>query len=108
MKFSTPGGVAKIYVNQTEARACYMNALRKVARREDVTPAVMTIRSKPIDVDHQEIDEEMTLDKGLDPWIIGLDSLASPTKELEAFPVNPSEPIQELKVGEKLEKKIKE
>ncbi|KAL2497865.1 Uncharacterized protein Adt_23415 [Abeliophyllum distichum] len=108
MKFPMLGGVAKVRRNQTEARACYMNALRKVAKREDVVPAVMTIHSKPIDLDCRESDEEMILDEGLDPRIIGSDLLASPTEELEAFPVNPSEPTQELKVGEKLEKKMKD
>ncbi|KAL2526490.1 Uncharacterized protein Adt_11544 [Abeliophyllum distichum] len=102
MKFPTPGGVAKVLGNQTKARACFMNALRKVAKRESVAPVVMTIRSEPIDVDHKELDE------GLDPQIIGLDSLTSPVEELEAFLVNPSEPTQELKVEEKLEGKMKE
>ncbi|KAL2531990.1 Uncharacterized protein Adt_05341 [Abeliophyllum distichum] len=77
---------------QTEARAYYMNALRKVVKREDVASTVMTIHSEPMDIDHKEIDEEMILDEGLDLWIIGSDSLASPTEELEVFPVNPSEP----------------
>ncbi|KAL2506007.1 Uncharacterized protein Adt_21628 [Abeliophyllum distichum] len=108
MKFWTSGGIAKIHDNQTEVRACYMNALRRVAKCEDVAPAVMTIHSEPMNVDHKEMDEEMILDKGLDPWIIGSDSLASPVEELEAFPVNSSEPTQELKVREKLEEKMKE
>ncbi|KAL2479828.1 Uncharacterized protein Adt_32794 [Abeliophyllum distichum] len=94
MKFLTSGGVAKIRNNQTEARACYMNALRKVAKRKDVALAVMTIHSEPMDVDHKEMDEEMILDKGLDLKSIGSDSLASPIEELEAFPVNHSEPTQ--------------
>ncbi|KAL2506437.1 Uncharacterized protein Adt_22058 [Abeliophyllum distichum] len=38
MKFPTPRGVAKIRSNQTETRACYMNALQKVVKREDVAP----------------------------------------------------------------------
>ncbi|KAL2513369.1 RT RNaseH 2 domain-containing protein [Abeliophyllum distichum] len=59
----------------------------------------MTIHSEPVELDHREPDEEMILDEGLDPRIIGLDSLASPAEELEAFLVNPSEPTQELKVG---------
>ncbi|KAL2474453.1 Uncharacterized protein Adt_35189 [Abeliophyllum distichum] len=108
MKFSTPEGVTKVHRNQTEAKACYMNALRKVAKREDVAPAVMTIHSEPMDIDHKDIDEEMVLEEGLDLRIIGSNSLASPAEELEAFPVNFSEPTQELKVGEKLEKKMKE
>ncbi|KAL2526730.1 Uncharacterized protein Adt_11784 [Abeliophyllum distichum] len=90
MKFSTPRGVAKVHGNQTEARACYMNALRKVGKREDVAPTVMTIHSEPMDVDYKYTDEEMILDEGLDPQIIGSDSLASPVEELEAFSVNPS------------------
>ncbi|KAL2480712.1 Uncharacterized protein Adt_33678 [Abeliophyllum distichum] len=88
MKFPTPGGVVKVCRNQTEVRACYMNALRKVVKREDVAPAVMTIHSEPMDVDYKELDEEMVLDEGLDPQIIGSDSLASLAEELEAFPVN--------------------
>ncbi|KAL2480156.1 Uncharacterized protein Adt_33122 [Abeliophyllum distichum] len=89
MKFSTTGGVAKVHRNQTEARACYMNALRKVAKREDVAPAVMTIHSEPMDLDHREPDEEMILDEGLDPRIIGSDSLTSPVEKLEHFPLIP-------------------
>ncbi|KAL2465881.1 Uncharacterized protein Adt_41732 [Abeliophyllum distichum] len=73
-------------------RACYMNALRKVTKHEDVALAVMTIHSEQMDVDYKEMDKEMILDEGLDPRIIGLDSLASPVEELEAFPVNSSEP----------------
>ncbi|KAL2466240.1 hypothetical protein Adt_42091 [Abeliophyllum distichum] len=102
MKFPMPGGVAKVHRNQMEARACYMNALLKVAKREGVAPAVMTIHSQPIDVDRKELDE------GLDLRIIGSDSLASPADELEAFPVNPSEPTQELKLREKLKEKMKD
>ncbi|KAL2464946.1 Uncharacterized protein Adt_40797 [Abeliophyllum distichum] len=106
MKFPIPGGVTKIRGNQIEARACYMNALRKVAKHEDVTPTVITIHSEPMNVDHKEIDEEMILDEGLDPWIISSNSLASPADELEAFPVNPSELTQKLQVGQKLEEKM--
>ncbi|KAL2518355.1 Uncharacterized protein Adt_14602 [Abeliophyllum distichum] len=101
-------GVTKVCGNQTEARTCYMNALRNVAKREGVVPAVMIIHSEPMDVDHKELDEKMILDVGLDLRIIGSDSLAFPAEELEAFPVNPSEPTQELKVEEKLEEKMKE
>ncbi|KAL2505888.1 Ribonuclease H [Abeliophyllum distichum] len=85
-----------------------MNALQKVTKREDVAPAVMTIHSEPMDINHKEMDKEMILDEGLDHRIIGSNSLASPAKELEAFPVNPLEPTQELKVGEKLEGMMKE
>ncbi|KAL2453347.1 Uncharacterized protein Adt_49153 [Abeliophyllum distichum] len=60
-----------------------------------------------MDLDHREPNEEMILDEGLNLQIIGSDSLASLAENLEAFPVNPSEPTQELKVGEKLEGKIK-
>ncbi|KAL2491075.1 Uncharacterized protein Adt_26703 [Abeliophyllum distichum] len=88
IKFPMPGGVAKVRKNQTEARACYMNALRKVAKREGIAPAVMTIHSKPMDLDRKEPDEEMILDEGLDLQIIGSDSLTFPAEELEAFPVN--------------------
>ncbi|KAL2461708.1 Uncharacterized protein Adt_45128 [Abeliophyllum distichum] len=108
MKFSTPGGVANIRENQTDARACYMNALQKVVKRDDVAPTVMTIHSKLMNVDHKEVDEEMILDEGLDLQIIGSDSLASPTEELESFSVNPLEPTQESKVGEKFEEKMEE
>ncbi|KAL2491951.1 Uncharacterized protein Adt_27579 [Abeliophyllum distichum] len=107
MKFTILGGVTKVYTNQTEARACYMNALRKVVKREGVAPAVMTIHSEPMDLDHKELDEEMILDEGQDLRIIGSDLLASPIEELKAFLVNPLEPTQELKVGEKLEGKMK-
>ncbi|KAL2542031.1 Uncharacterized protein Adt_03009 [Abeliophyllum distichum] len=96
IKFPTPGGVAKICSNQTEARACYMNALRIVTKRDDVTPAVMTIHSEPMDVDHENMDEEIILDEGLDPRITGSDSLASPAEELEVFSVNSSELTQVL------------
>ncbi|KAL2485896.1 Uncharacterized protein Adt_30652 [Abeliophyllum distichum] len=56
IKFPTQGGVAKIRGNQTEAMACYMNILRKVAKCKEVTPAVMTIHSEPMNVDHKEMD----------------------------------------------------
>ncbi|KAL2471458.1 Uncharacterized protein Adt_39594 [Abeliophyllum distichum] len=105
MKFSIPGRVAKLHGNQTKARACYINALQKVVKREDVAPTVMTIHLEPMNVDHKEMDEEMILDESLDPRIIGSNSLATPSEELEAFPVNSSEPTQELKVGEKFEEK---
>ncbi|KAL2453081.1 Uncharacterized protein Adt_45818 [Abeliophyllum distichum] len=90
MKFPMLGGVAKIHGNQTEARTCYMNALQKVVKRDDVAPAVITIHSEPMNVDHKEMDKEMILDEGLEPQIIGSNSLASSAEELEAFPVNPS------------------
>ncbi|KAL2466652.1 RNase H domain-containing protein [Abeliophyllum distichum] len=67
MKFPTPGGVATVCGNQMEARACYMYALRKVAKHEDIVPTVMAIHSEPMDLDHGEPDEEMILDEGLDP-----------------------------------------
>ncbi|KAL2517165.1 Uncharacterized protein Adt_13412 [Abeliophyllum distichum] len=89
MKCPMPG-VAKVCKNQTEARACYMNALRKVAKREGVPPAVMTILLEPMDVDCKELDEDMILDEGLDLRIIGSDSLASPAEELEVFPSEPT------------------
>ncbi|KAL2462160.1 Uncharacterized protein Adt_45580 [Abeliophyllum distichum] len=108
MKFSTLGGVTKVRRNQMEARAWYMNTLQKVAKREDGSSTVMTIHSEPMYLDYREPDEEIILDEGLDPRIIGSDSLTSPIEELEAFPVNPLEPTQELKVGEKLEEKIKD
>ncbi|KAL2480902.1 Uncharacterized protein Adt_33868 [Abeliophyllum distichum] len=92
MKFSMSRGVTKIHGNQTEARTCYINALQKMAKHEDIAPAIMTIHSEPMNVDHKEMDEKMILDEGLDHQIIGSDSLASPDEELEAFPVNPSEP----------------
>ncbi|KAL2533039.1 Uncharacterized protein Adt_06390 [Abeliophyllum distichum] len=59
-------------------------------------------------LDRKELDQEMILDEGLDLRIIGSDSLASPTEELEAFPVNASELTKELKVGEKLEGRMKD
>ncbi|KAL2479865.1 Uncharacterized protein Adt_32831 [Abeliophyllum distichum] len=96
MKFLTPKGVAKIHSNQTEAMTCYINALRKVAKREDVAPAVMTIYSEPMNVDHKKMDEKMILDEGLDLWIIGSDSLGSLVEELQAFLVNLSELTQVL------------
>ncbi|KAL2505876.1 Uncharacterized protein Adt_21497 [Abeliophyllum distichum] len=69
IKFPMPGGVAKVRGNQTEARAYYMNDLRKVAKREDIDPRcdVMTIHSELMDLDHREPGEEMILDEGLDP-----------------------------------------
>ncbi|KAL2487044.1 Uncharacterized protein Adt_31800 [Abeliophyllum distichum] len=85
-----------------------MGTGRKVVKREDIVPIVMTIHSEPMNLDHREPDKEMILDEGLDPRIIGSDSFASPAEELEAFLVNPSEPTQELKVGEKFEGKIKD
>ncbi|KAL2492069.1 Uncharacterized protein Adt_27697 [Abeliophyllum distichum] len=99
MKFSMPGGVAKIRSNQTETVTCYMNALQKVAKREDVAPAVMTIHSEPMNVDHETMDKEIILNEGLDPRIIDSDSLASPVEELEAFSMNPSKQTQVLQVG---------
>ncbi|KAL2457009.1 Uncharacterized protein Adt_46516 [Abeliophyllum distichum] len=74
MKFPMPGGVDKVRKNQTKARGCYMNALQKVVKREGIAPAIMTISSEPMDVDHKELDE------GLDPRIMGSDSL---TQELK-------------------------
>ncbi|KAL2474801.1 Uncharacterized protein Adt_35537 [Abeliophyllum distichum] len=108
MKFPTPGGVAKICGNQTEARAYYMNALRKAAKREEGIPVIMTIHSEPIDFDPEKIIEEMILDEGVDPRIIGSDSLASPAEELEAFPLNPLDLTQMFQVGQMLEEKMKE
>ncbi|KAL2513393.1 Uncharacterized protein Adt_18993 [Abeliophyllum distichum] len=64
---------------------------RKAKRREG-TPVVMTIHLEPMDVELKKMNEEMILDKGLDLRIIGSNSLATPSKELEAFSVNPSDP----------------
>ncbi|KAL2532394.1 hypothetical protein Adt_05745 [Abeliophyllum distichum] len=97
MKFPTPEGVAKVCKNQTKARACYMNALRKVAKCEGVAPAVMTIHSEPMNLDHKEPDEKMILDEDIDLRIICSNSLTSQAEELKAFLVNPSEPTEELK-----------
>ncbi|KAL2504651.1 Uncharacterized protein Adt_20272 [Abeliophyllum distichum] len=105
MKIPTPGGIAKIRGNQIEAMVCHMNALRKVAKREDVAPTVMTIHSEPMNVDHKDMDEEMILDEVLDLWIIGSDSLASPTNELEAFLVNLSEPTLGVECGREAREK---
>ncbi|KAL2526548.1 Ribonuclease H [Abeliophyllum distichum] len=80
----------------------------KVAKHKGIAPAVMTIHSEPMDLDRKEPDEEMILDEGLDLQIIGSDSFASPAEELEVFLMNTSEPTQELKVGEKLEEKMKD
>ncbi|KAL2475227.1 reverse transcriptase [Abeliophyllum distichum] len=67
----------------------------------------MTIQNKPMDINPEKVEEEMILDEGLDLWIIGPDFLASPTEELEAFPINPSDPTQMLQVGKKLDEGIK-
>ncbi|KAL2480538.1 RNase H domain-containing protein [Abeliophyllum distichum] len=61
-----------------------------------------------MDVDLERVKEEMILDEDLDPRIIGSDSLASPAKELETFPVKISDPTQMLQVGKKLVEKMKE
>ncbi|KAL2491325.1 Uncharacterized protein Adt_26953 [Abeliophyllum distichum] len=61
-----------------------------------------------MDVNPERADEEMILDEDLDPWIIGLDYLASSTEELETFPVNLSDPTQMLQVRLKLDVKMKE
>ncbi|KAL2454940.1 Uncharacterized protein Adt_47560 [Abeliophyllum distichum] len=108
MKFSTTSGVAKIYSNQTKASSCYMNVLRKVAKREETSPIVMMIQTESMDVDPEQADKDMMLDEGLDPQIIGPDSVASPAEKLEAFPVNHSDPSQMLQVGQKLEEGMKE
>ncbi|KAL2504896.1 Uncharacterized protein Adt_20517 [Abeliophyllum distichum] len=42
--------------------------------------------------DLEQADEDMMLDEGLDPRIIGPDSSASLAKELETFPANTSDP----------------
>ncbi|KAL2542568.1 Uncharacterized protein Adt_03546 [Abeliophyllum distichum] len=92
IKFPMLRVVAKVRKNQTQAMACYINALRKVVKREGVVPAWMTIHSNPMDVDRKELDEDMILDEGLDHRIIGSDSLGSLAKDLEAFLMNLSEP----------------
>ncbi|KAL2518249.1 Uncharacterized protein Adt_14496 [Abeliophyllum distichum] len=66
MKFPMSRKVTEIHRNQTEARAYYMNALRKAAKREDGIQVVMTIHSEPMDVDSKKMNEEMVLDEGLD------------------------------------------
>ncbi|KAL2518594.1 Uncharacterized protein Adt_14841 [Abeliophyllum distichum] len=100
MKFLTLGGVTKIHGNQIEARACYINALRKAAKCEEIFPVVMMVQTKLMDVDLEKAEEEMILYEGLDLQIIGCDSSASPTEELEAFFVNPSDPTQMLQLGQ--------
>ncbi|KAL2490943.1 Uncharacterized protein Adt_26571 [Abeliophyllum distichum] len=102
MKFLTSGGVTKIRGNQTKARSCYMNVLRKAAKREEASSTVMMVLTKPMDVDPEQAGEEMMLDEDLDPRIIGPDSSASPVKDLETYHVNPSNLIQMLQVGQKL------
>ncbi|KAL2486791.1 Uncharacterized protein Adt_31547 [Abeliophyllum distichum] len=86
IKFPTPGGIAKVWGNQTEARECYMNALRKVVTREDATPSVMTIQIDAMDIDQENGEEDMVLNQGenhvLDLQIIGSDSLALLVEEL--------------------------
>ncbi|KAL2474625.1 Uncharacterized protein Adt_35361 [Abeliophyllum distichum] len=106
MKFLTPGRVAKIRGSQNEARACYMNVLRKGTKCDEGTSVIMTIHSKPMDIDSEKMNEEMILDEGLDPRIIGSNSLTSPAEELEAFSVNPSDPRQRLE--EKMKEELKQ
>ncbi|KAL2497707.1 Uncharacterized protein Adt_23257 [Abeliophyllum distichum] len=85
-----------------------MNALRKAAKCEDSPPAVMTIRTESMDIDPEKVKEEMILDEELDLRIIGSNSLAFPTEELEAFSINPSDPTQMLQVVHKLEEGLKQ
>ncbi|KAL2506093.1 Uncharacterized protein Adt_21714 [Abeliophyllum distichum] len=91
--------VAKVRGNQTEARTCYINALRKVVKLEDALSTVMTIQTKPMDINLEKAEEDMVMDEGLDTRIIGSDSLASPAEELEAFLVNLLDPFQMLQLG---------
>ncbi|KAL2475616.1 Uncharacterized protein Adt_36352 [Abeliophyllum distichum] len=91
-KFPTPCGVAKVRSNQIETRACYMNALQKVAKREDALPTVRTIQADLVDINPEKVKDEMILDKGLDSRIIGSYFLAFPAEELEVFSVHPSDP----------------
>ncbi|KAL2526414.1 hypothetical protein Adt_11468 [Abeliophyllum distichum] len=59
-------------------------------RRFNQTEMVPALSLKHLmDLDHKELDEEMILDEGLDPRIIGSDPLTSLAEELEAFSVNP-------------------
>ncbi|KAL2462192.1 RT RNaseH 2 domain-containing protein [Abeliophyllum distichum] len=68
----------------------------------------MMIQTEPIDINHERVEEEMILDEYLDLRIIGSNSLASPTEELESFFVNSSDPAYMLQVGLKLDEKIKQ
>ncbi|KAL2471355.1 Uncharacterized protein Adt_39491 [Abeliophyllum distichum] len=85
MKFPTPGGIAKVRSNQTEARGCYMYALQKVAKCEDGLVVVMMVQIKSMDVDPVKAEKEMILDEDLNLQIIGPDSFVSLMEELEAF-----------------------
>ncbi|KAL2543172.1 Uncharacterized protein Adt_04150 [Abeliophyllum distichum] len=108
MKFPTPGGIAKICGNQTEARFCYINALQKAMSHENSLSAVMTIQTELMDVNPKRDEEEMILDEDLDSQIIGSDSLVFPAEKLETFHVNFSDLTQMLQVGMKLDEKMKE
>ncbi|KAL2474818.1 Uncharacterized protein Adt_35554 [Abeliophyllum distichum] len=108
MKFSTPGGVAKICGNQTETRSCFINALWKVAKHEEISSTVTMVQTELMDVEPEKAEEDMILDEGLDPQILSPESSASHAEELEAFSANPSDSTQMLQVGQKLEEGINE
>ncbi|KAL2518286.1 Uncharacterized protein Adt_14533 [Abeliophyllum distichum] len=109
MKFPMPGRVTNIHGNLTEVRTCYMNVLWKAVQCEDVYLVAMMIQIEPIDIDPEKVEEDIGTGRGpKPPRIIGSDFLASPTEELEAFFINPSDPTQMLQVGQKLNERIKE
>ncbi|KAL2497848.1 Uncharacterized protein Adt_23398 [Abeliophyllum distichum] len=82
-----PNDMVKVCSNQIEARSCYMNTLRKSVKHEEISSTIMMVQTESMDVDPEQADEEMILDEGLDPRIIGSDSSTSPTEEPETFPV---------------------
>ncbi|KAL2505649.1 Uncharacterized protein Adt_21270 [Abeliophyllum distichum] len=108
IKFLTPGELAKVQDNQTKVRLCYMNVLQKAIMHEGIFSVVMTIRTEAMDIDQEKGEEDMVLDKCLNPQIIGLDSLASSTEELEMFLVRPLNFSQMIQLGQKLEERMKE
>ncbi|KAL2486780.1 Uncharacterized protein Adt_31536 [Abeliophyllum distichum] len=62
------------------------------ATREGASPTVMTIRTEVMDVDQEKDEQDMVLDEGLNPQIMGPDSSVLLVEELETFPMSPSDP----------------
>ncbi|KAL2492106.1 Uncharacterized protein Adt_27734 [Abeliophyllum distichum] len=75
-----------------------VTSIHHLAMKLSTFGGVAKIRDKAMDVDPEKVEEEMILDENLDPQIIGLDSSASLTEELETFSVNPFDPTQMVQV----------
>ncbi|KAL2541913.1 Uncharacterized protein Adt_02891 [Abeliophyllum distichum] len=104
MKFSTPGGVAKVRNNQTKAMACYINALQKVAKCKDTSSRVMILQKEPMDIDNEKAEGDMVLNEGIDPQDHRLRFNCLTSRRVGHIPSEPSDPSQMLHLGQKLKK----